>query len=310
MSHEVETMAYAGEKPWHGLGTEVPNDLTSDQMLKKAGLDWQVVKVPLFANYNGKEIPTGQEALIRDSDDSILTVVSSDWNPVQNKDAFDFFHEFIMEGHMNMETAGSLKKGKRVWALAKINKGFTILANDRVESYLLFSNPHEYGKGIDIRVTFVRVVCWNTISMALNTKADTVFRMNHRKVFDPEMVKKTLGMAQDNMTDYKDTAEFLSSKNFSTAAAKSFITKLFPSTSEDEEKISKPAKKVFEVLENQPGVEFGRGSFWQLVNAVTYAVDHKLGRSADTRLQSAWYGNGAQKKIEALKLATMMATAG
>jgi hypothetical protein len=85
-------MAYAGDAPWHGLGTKVPDDLTPAQMLEAAGLDWNVTKVPAFAKIGGKNVPVGQSALVRSMDDKILDVVSDDWNPVQNAEAFDFFN--------------------------------------------------------------------------------------------------------------------------------------------------------------------------------------------------------------------------
>ena len=126
MAHEVEMidgvaqMAYVGDLPWHGLGVRVSNDLTPAQMQQKAGLDWSVEKVDAFINVGGEQVPTGQQALIRSSDNSILTNVGENWNPVQNDEAFDFFSDFVMAGDMEMHTAGSLKNGQVVWALAKV----------------------------------------------------------------------------------------------------------------------------------------------------------------------------------------------
>ena len=145
MAHEVETMAYAGQTPWHGLGVPVNNDLTPDQMMVKAGLDWEVEKVDAFVRVGNQEIRTGQQALVRSSDNKILTNVGENWNPVQNKDAFNFFTEFVMSGDMDMHTAGSLRGGQMVWALAKTNESFDVFGEDKVDSYLLFSNPHISG---------------------------------------------------------------------------------------------------------------------------------------------------------------------
>ena len=158
MAHLVETMAYAGETPWHGLGVRVSNDLTPVQMMDKAGLNWGVEKVDSFIRVGDQEIKTGQQALIRTSDNKVLTNVGQDWNPVQNSEAFEFFSEYVLAGDMEMHTAGSLKGGRMVWALAKVKESFDILGGDQVDSYLLFSNPHEYGKSIDVRFTPIRVV--------------------------------------------------------------------------------------------------------------------------------------------------------
>ena len=121
MAHAVETMAYAGEVPWHGLGKEVLPDLTPEQMLYEAGLDWSVSKIPAFAEVNGEKVAVGKSALVRSSDDKVLDVVGDDWNPVQNAEAFGFFADFVGEGNMEMHTAGSLNGGKMVWALSLIH---------------------------------------------------------------------------------------------------------------------------------------------------------------------------------------------
>jgi len=164
MAHNVETMAYAGEVPWHGLGVQVSNDLTPNQMMEKAGLDWSVIECPSYIEHDGKKIETGQRALVRSTDGRILTNVGPVWNPVQNEDAFNFFSEYVLAGDMEMHTAGSLRNGQIVWALAKVKESFDLFGGDQVDSYLLFSNPHRYGHSIDVRFTPIRVVCNNTLS--------------------------------------------------------------------------------------------------------------------------------------------------
>ena len=214
MAHEVETMAYAGELPWHGLGTKVSNDLTPFQMQQKAGLDWAVEKVDAYVTIGGKQIKTGQQALVRTSDQTILTNVGENWNPVQNTEAFEFFSEFVLSGDMEMHTAGSLKNGQIVWALAKVNESFDVFGDDRVDAYMLFSNPHQYGRSIDIRFTPIRVVCNNTLTMALDNASTQQVKVGHRKVFDADEVKSTLGIAHEKFAKYKEMAQFLGSKKF------------------------------------------------------------------------------------------------
>jgi phage/plasmid-like protein (TIGR03299 family) len=310
MAHEVETMAYAGEVPWHGLGVEVHNDLTPAQMLDKAGLNWTVDKYPTFCEVDGQKIVTADQALVRSSDKSILSVVSDDWKPVQNHEAFEFFNEFVMEGDMEMHTAGSLREGKNVWALAKVKDSFEILGGDRVESYLLFSNPHEYGRSIDIRFTPIRVVCNNTLTLSLAGKNDLMVRLNHRRAFDADLVKSTLGIAHKKMGVYKDMAEYLSSKNFTVDSLHSYLKDVFPSlTKKDNTVMSRPAEQALAVLETQPGAEFGAGTWWAAFNSITYTTDHLLGHSQETRLQSAWYGSNRQRKVVALEKAVAYADA-
>jgi phage/plasmid-like protein (TIGR03299 family) len=320
MAHELEfvngvaQMAYAGEKPWHGLGVEVSNDLTPEQMMKKAGLDWTVEKVDSFIELNGNRIPTGQQSLVRSSDNKILTNVGGDWNPVQNSEAFEFFSEYVLAGDMEMNTAGSLKGGSNVFALAKVKESFTILGEDQVDSYLLFSNPHQYGKAIDIRFTPIRVVCNNTLTFSLQSSSKNFVKLNHRSQFNPEQVKETLGIAHEKFAKYKEMAEFLSSRKFSVESLIAFYDDVFPYTHKTAqaktlEDLSKTARRAYEALETQPGAQFGEGTWWQALNSVTYLTDHELGRNADTRMQSAWFGVNQARKIKAANKAVELAAA-
>lgn len=321
MSHELEifengqaSMVYAGDVPWHGLGTKVSNDLTPEQMLKAAGLDWSVYTEPCYTNIGGKEIDIGRQALVRDIDNKVLDVISSDWIPMQNAAAFEFFNDFIAAGDMEMHTAGSLKGGKIVWALAKVNESFELFdGRDRVDGYLHFTNPHSYGQSIDIRFTPIRVVCNNTLTLSLNLHSKNYVKVNHRNEFDGDSVKEILGIAKEKLDKYKEMAEFLSAKRYDDESIVDYFTRVFPVTSSsanEEKKLSRNAKLAMEeVLDAQPGAEFGEGSFWQLFNTVTYMTDHIIGRSGDTRLQSAWYGSNKNLKTKALETAVEMADA-
>ena len=317
----VETMAYAGEVPWHGLGTKVPNDLSTDDFLKEAQLDWQVQKIPSMINLPisqdkpGGYRPTGSYSLVRSSDNKILAPhVGEGWNPVQNKEAFDFFSEYVEAGDMEMHTAGSLMDGKIVWALAKIKQGFELFKGDEVENYMLFSNPHQFGKSIDIRMTPIRVVCNNTLTLSLSQKSDKMVTLSHRKEFNPEMVKEQLGIAREKLENYKTMAEFLGSKRYTTERLVEYLETIYPSQVKKENRDPKVpttvnAKKVFELIETQPGANYAKGSWWQAFNAVTYNADHLQGNSTDGRLSSAWYGRNRRVKLKALNTALEMAEA-
>lgn len=315
MAHMIETMAYAGEVPWHGLGTKVPADLSPAQMLEKAGLDWTVEKTPAFANIDGKQVSVGWSALTRSSDNSILSVVSNDWNPVQNAEAFEFFDEYCRVGDMEMHTAGSLRDGQIVWGLAKVKDSFDLFKGDQVDSYLLFTNPHKFGQCIDVRFTPIRVVCNNTLTLSLNMHSDRVVKKNHRREFNAAEVKQTLGIATEKLAKYKEMAAFLGSKRYTEETAKDYFNQIFPVIAYNKEKgpqrkeLSKSATRALEVLDTQPGARFAEGSWWQAFNAVTYLTDHEIGRSQDTRLQSAWFGANKNLKIKALETAVQFAEA-
>jgi phage/plasmid-like protein (TIGR03299 family) len=311
----VETMAYAGETPWHGLGVHVPADLSPAQMLEKAGLDWTVEKVPAFAEIGGVKKNVGWSALVRSTDQSVLSVVSNDWNAVQNHEAFEFFHEYCAAGDMEMHTAGSLRDGQVVWALAKIKESFELFKGDQVDSYLLFTNPHKFGQSIDVRFTPIRVVCNNTLTLSLEQKADRVVKKSHRTAFDPAQVKEQLGIATDKLAKYKEMAAFLGSKRYTEGSLSEYFNKIFPVLAYNKEKgpqrkqLSKSASRALEIIDTQPGAAFAQGSWWQAFNAVTYLTDHEIGRSADSRLQSAWFGANKNVKLKALETAVEFAEA-
>ena len=305
----VETMAYAGEVPWHGLGVEVIDDLTPEQMLVKAGIDWNVVERPTYVDMDGELIPTGKKALVRDSDNRVLTEVGPNWEPLQNSEAFEFFTDFVMAGDMKMNTAGSLKDGQIVWGLAKVSDGFTLFGGDDVESFLLFSNPHQYGKSINVMFTPIRVVCNNTLTMALGQDVQSRITVNHCRKFDAEAVKETMGLVATKMDTYKEAAEFLGSKRYNNKSLEKFMGEVFGVKPKDENEITRTAQKVMDLVEDQPGSKFARGSWWQAYNAVTYYADHVSGRSADTRLQSSWFGVNQRRKLDAMKLSLEYAEA-
>ena len=319
MAHMVETMAYAGELPWHGLGKKVNSDLSPKEMLVEAGLDWGVEKKSLIytTDVNGK-FHTGsvphKEALVRTSDGKLLDVVGSDWKPLQNEKAFEFFHDFVSAGDMEMHTAGSLDDGKRVWALAKVKDSFEVFKNDQVDQYLLLSNPHMYGYAIDVRMTPIRVVCNNTLTFALHGKSDRMVQVSHKRDFNPELVKAMLGVAHEKMTKYAEAAKFLASKRAKKFDVQKYFDSLYPSMSkkevkDGEELRSKVSLRLEEILNTQPGAEHGAGTWWQPFNAVTYLNDHEIGRDTNGRMKSAWFGLNRAKKVNALEKAIEFAEA-
>ena len=300
MAHMVETMAYAGELPWHGLGVKVIDDLTPEQMMQKAGVDWSVEKQDLVTA--GGSTVKSKQALVRLSDGEVLDIVGKGWNPVQNAEAFNFFEEYVRAGDMQMHTAGSLNGGKMVWALAKTNDSFELFNGDVTENYFLFSNPHEFGKAIDIRMTPIRVVCNNTLTLSLSQDSNAMLKVNHRKAFDVAEVKEQMGIAREKMEQYKTMAEFLGSKRYTSENIVQYFNEVFGSPAKSDDKIftSRNAKIAHDNLQEQPGAEFAEGSWWQAFNSVTHMTDHLQGRSTDGRLTSAWYGRNRKVKLKAL----------
>lgn len=318
MAHMIEMidgkaqMAYAGAVPWHGLGTQVPADLTPDQMLEAAGLNWDVYKVPAFATVGGQQVDVNRSALVRTADDKVLDVVSNDWNPVQNAEAFEFFNEFVMAGDMEMNTAGSLRDGQIVWGLAKIKESFELFKGDQIDSYLLFTNFHRYGFSTDVRFTPIRVVCNNTLTLSLSNSVERMVKFSHRQAFDANAAKDMLGIATDKLQKYKEMAAFLGSKKAKEESVIEYFERIFPLTTTKEDKkgdLSRNANIALHLLHTQPGAEYAEGSWWQPFNAITFMTDHVMGRNQDSRLTSSWYGQNKNLKTKALELAVEMAEA-
>jgi hypothetical protein len=128
-------------------------------------------------------------------------------------------------------------------------------------------------------------------------------KINHRQEFNSDDVKQTLGVASEKLAAYKEAAEFLGSKRYTVDSLKNYFNDVFPSMSQNkdsEEKVSRQAKRALEVVEAQPGAKYAAGSYWQCFNAVTYMIDHELGRTEDNRMTSAWFGENRKKKVKAL----------
>ena len=287
-----------------------PNASSRDVM-KVSGLDWSVEKRPLYYVQDSVNVLVeNNQALVRTSDNSVLSIVSNEWIPTQNEEAFDFFREFVQAGQMTLHTAGSLKGGTIVWALAKIREPIDLFGGDIIEPYLLFTNPHEYGKSIDIRFTPKRIVCSNQITMTLSNRNNLGIKSTHRTKFNPALVKQTLSIAHRKLLQYQGTAEFLGSRRYARDDAVDYYTQILtPAPTEiPEEVTTNPiVKKMMNLLDEQPGMQYAPGTWWQVWNALTYGMDHVFGRSDENRLHSSWYGVNKTRKIKGLELAMTFA---
>ena len=341
MAHAVETMAYAGETPWHGLGVKVEDNLTPQEMLVAAGLDWTVSKRHLFTHadpdVNASDELIGVEnysVLVRDSDNKTFGPCGPRFIPSQNADAFEFFKKFTDAGDMKMETAGSLKGGEQVWGLANISEDFTLPGDDRVLGYLLVSVSHKWGKSNEIRFTPIRVVCNNTLTMALADSGRIGFRMPHVRALDSVVfvaAEQALGLAGDRMKEFKEAAEFLSSKQFDKDSIVNYVADLFqPDLLKAQEEIEnmsdtrmianrqtmveefkRTPSLVYQAIDQQPGAKLksSNGTWWGAMNAVTFVVDHKWGHDRDASLHNAWFGGRASLKQRAMNKAIEYARA-
>lgn len=225
MAANIETMFYVRETPWHGLGTRVITAPTSKDALELAGLDWQVVQEPIYTET--KELIEGYKANVRDSDRRVLGVVTERYKVIQNEEAFAFTDELLGEG-VRYETAGSLQGGKKVWLLAHMPHEY-IISGERISPYLVFSNTHDGSGAIKVALTPIRVVCNNTLNLALNT-AKRSWSMIHTGDIKEKMqeAKNTLFMAEKYMDALGKEFEALRMISMTDSKVMEFIEELLP----------------------------------------------------------------------------------
>jgi len=329
----VETMAWTGEEPWHHEGVKVAPDLTPEEMMIAAGLDWNVSKrpgytidTPKYGEESGLIQAVDTYHLVRDSDNTILASCGPVYIPTQNRQVFDFFKKFSTAADFTMETAGSLRGGKSIWALAKVPSDFELPGEDKVEGYLLFHSPHEPGQTLTGRFTPVRVVCNNTLQYAMQSGAAN-FRMSHIHEFDGKMANKAaevLGLTQEANAEFKQAAEFLVSKKAKHENVLEFVAHLYQpdvlETRRQERELKAAGKKVgeeaplidefnrysklaVEALEKAPGAHLksAAGTWWGALNAITYVEDHL--RTGENAVYNSLLGVGSKRKSRALDLA-------
>lgn len=225
MSANVESMFSVREKPWHGLGTIVMEAPSSEDALKLAGLDWNVVQEPIYTDFS--EPIEGYKANVRDSDRKVLGVVSDRYKVVQNVDAFSFTDELLGKG-VRYETAGSLQEGKKVWLLARLPREY-IIAGERISPYLVFSNTHDGSGSVKVAITPIRVVCNNTLNLALDT-AKRSFSMIHTGNIQDKIqeAKDTLSLAENYMDSLGIEFEKLRRQKLSDSQVKEYVELLLP----------------------------------------------------------------------------------
>ena len=342
MAHQVETMAWANDEPWHGLGVEVPATLTPLEMQEAASLDWTVSKRPSYtidAPEWSEDVGLIQADktfhIVRDSDNQILSHCGRDYIPIQNEDVFKFFKRFTEAGHMTMETAGSLKNGGEIWGLAKISEDFELVGEDQIKGYLLINQPHIVGRSMIIKLTPIRVVCNNTLTFALGS-AGASFRIPHVKACGDEAIRaaeEALGLSGERMAEFKEAATFLTKKKAKHSDFLEYVGEVYQPTMiadyrRDQElkaqgkligelpplveNFNKYPNLAVEALKHAPGASLksSRGPWWGALNAITYVEDHlHESEIPGNTLHSAWFGAAANRKSRALDLAVKYARA-
>lgn len=279
MAHEVESMYYVSNEengrfvPWHGLGTPVEEAPNSYEALRIAGLNWKVESKPVFVN--DKEVPN-YVANVRDSDNSVLGIVTNRYKIVQNEDAFAFT-DALISGDVRYETAGSLKNGKRIWLLAKLPE--TKVIDDVVVPYVCFTNTHDGTGAVQAIMSPIRVVCNNTLNLAL-TNAKRSWSMRHVGDIDGkiEEARQILGLADKYMKELNVFADKLANTSLPFEKAKEIVNELFPIDKEDSDREKRNMQKCRDdimVCYFAPDILKYQNTAYGLVNAVTDWAGHK-----------------------------------
>ncbi|MGL6046156.1 MAG: DUF932 domain-containing protein [Vogesella sp.] len=308
MSHLVETMAYVGATPWHGLGNQLTEQQPIDVWLHEAGMNWTIEQSDVLFNVSqdGMHIRMHRDAKVLYRSDTLapLSVVSPRYKVVQPHEVLHFYNDLVHAGGFELETAGVLKGGKKLWALAKTGQETLVRSGDRVKAYLLLATSCDGTLCTTAQFTSVRVVCNNTLQIAVGDNLGAV-KVPHSTVFDPLAVKDALGLGLSDWDVFMRNIKALSQRPISPEEARQYFADVLdePMPVED----ATPSKAMQQLHALYSGAGMGsmltgtRGTAWGLVNAVTEYVDHhRRARSSDYRLDSAWFGQGATLKQRAM----------
>lgn len=275
MSANVESMFYVRETPWHGLGTRVQETPSSSEALIKAGLDWNVVQEPIYTET--EELIEGYKANVRDSDRKVLGVVTDRYKVIQNQEAFAFTDELLGEG-VRYETAGSLQGGKKVWLLAHMPHEY-IISGERISPYLLFSNTHDGSGAIKVALTPIRVVCQNTLNLALS-QASRSWSMIHTGNIQNKLqeAKDTLFMAEKYMDNLGKEFETLRMQSMTDKQVMEFIETLLPiednATSQQKRNMKRLQEDMKICYFDAPDLQDVGRNAYRFINAVSDFATH------------------------------------
>lgn len=304
-------MAYIGQTPWHGLGSVMTEGQSLDQWRVAAGLDWEAKRQKITFMDEGQQYFGDSNILYRSDTKAELGVVSDDYRILQPKAVMDFYADLVADHGFTMETAGSLHGGKRIWALARTGKDFTIAGRDLVKGYVLLATSFDKSLATRIQFTSVRVVCQNTLSMSYAGAAGKDFvSVPHSAIFNENKVKLDLGIYQDNLKGFEWNVQKLANTPVNRETAIKFLTELLATKDEVSTRKMNQIQDVYSLYAGRgkgSQMEGSAGTLWGLLNAVTEHVDHHAGRTANTRMNSAWFGAGAALKTEAFNRAIEIA---
>lgn len=327
MAHNIGQMFYYGNLPWHELGTKLRKPATLEEALKEGGLDWMVERVPIVPIGEPTTPIPHRVAVVRmdkhpGETDRVVGVVHPGFQPLQNRQGALLFDALLGQGQPIYHTGGYLKSGEVIWLLAKLPTDIRVRGDDVLETYLLFTNSHDGSIGIDIRLTTVRVVCQNTLSMALHKKntAGKVFRRAHNGSYEllQEEAKNFFAFTVQQTKEAEALFSRLASLNCKDEDFQSFLKKLIPdptkpATAKSNTSVLRGYETRMETIlatrqeivsvhregvlaRNIPPAE---STWWGALNSVTAWSDHVQETESD-RYAHVLLGSGDKLKATAL----------
>jgi phage/plasmid-like protein (TIGR03299 family) len=321
MSNKRANMAYTGETPWHGLGVVMPAaNSTLDQWREAAGLNWEAREAPVLyqtddASEDAHEFPE-RKVLFRSDTHKPLSVVGAGYKPVQPEQVVHFYEDLCDRYGYAMETMGSLKEGRVIWALAKTGVGTRLKGVDDIGAYLLLYTSYDQTSATVAKFTSVRVVCNNTLTMATAEGSKNQVSIRHDSIFDAAKVKVELQVGEA-WEEHMRQLELLTEVKVDPEQQVSFLLDVYHNLTKDSVDAAKPnvertMQRLAQIITAAPGARLAtaHNTAYGLLQAITYDVDHsQRARSNDGRLTSAWMGAGEALKNKALARALALAAA-
>ncbi len=314
MPHNIDTMGYYGEEPWHGLGVSVPARATAAEMICAARLDWEVERVAIPNVGAGADDDARRFQLIRMPRNGSgagvpLGVVGPTYRPLQNTEAFDSFDPIIGQEKAVFETAGALGNGERVWVLAKAPGELRVTGDDCCSKYLLLSNSHDGRGSVLVKFTPVRVVCQNTLMLALES-GEKGHRVRHSTNMLVRLrdVQDLLAVMWRTFQAAEDLFQSLAKVQVDADRLSAYLEHVYPLTDKQRKARQKPERwdRVMELFEIGDAPKLAPShTLWGAYNAVTRYEDYRQANEAgpDRRLNRVWFGHGADLKLRALSTA-------
>ena len=323
MAHLIESMAYVGETPWHGLGNELSPKQPIEVWAREAGMDWRIESSDvsyMATNDKGQNLimPYDNNKVLYRSDTlEPLSVVSQRYQEVQPSEILEFYRDLTEQADFELETAGVLKEGRKFWALARTGQSATLRGGDVSHGYLLLATACDGTLATTAQFTNIRVVCNNTLAISLANGNGGVVKVPHSTTFDAEKVKQQLGVSVSQWDAFNYEMKQLTNRRVTQAEAANYLNRVFNDVKDDGLILFNTAKKEKDAVPNAKAMNQvmnmfngqGRGAdlasakdtAYGLLNAMTEFVDHERRvMSQDHRLDSAWFGAGAKLKDKSL----------